>query len=117
MTFRYLGVIYWINYILFVGRRDGYLIFKMLNTSRLGKLNLDEFHEIYQAIDLQWIVRLSPFTNKVESNSGSIISNISYYRSTYLPFLFWCKDHLCCISLNFKLNCIKIENEQTASVV
>jgi hypothetical protein len=70
MTFRYLGVIYWIYYILFVGRRDGYLIFKMLNTSRLGKLNLDEFHEIYQAIDLQWIVRLSPFTNKVESNSG-----------------------------------------------
>ncbi|CAG2237789.1 TPCN1 [Mytilus edulis] len=39
------------------GRRDGYLVFKMLNMGTSGQLTLEEFHKIYEAIDLQWMLK------------------------------------------------------------
>lgn len=44
--------------VILTGRRDGYLVFKMLNMGTSGKLTLEEFHKIYEAIDLQWMVGL-----------------------------------------------------------
>ncbi|XP_063396225.1 two pore channel protein 1-like isoform X1 [Mytilus trossulus] len=38
-------------------RRDGYLVFKMLNMGTSGALTLEEFHKIYEAIDLQWMLK------------------------------------------------------------
>ncbi|KAL4223541.1 Two pore calcium channel protein 1 [Mactra antiquata] len=35
-------------------RKDGYLMFKALNTSQNGKLSLDEFYEIFEVCDLKW---------------------------------------------------------------
>lgn len=38
------------------GKRDVYLTFKALNTSRTGTLSLDEFYNIYEYVGLSWKV-------------------------------------------------------------
>ncbi|XP_060581859.1 two pore channel protein 1-like [Ruditapes philippinarum] len=37
-----------------LSRKDGYLMFKALNTKKNGKLSLEEFYEIYDFCDLKW---------------------------------------------------------------
>lgn len=39
-----------------LARRDCYLMFKSLNSSRSGSLSLEEFFGIYNVTDLQWSV-------------------------------------------------------------
>lgn len=42
----------------FVGRRDGYLMFKALNTNKNGKLSMEEFYYIFDRCDLKWKVKV-----------------------------------------------------------
>ncbi|ESO91688.1 hypothetical protein LOTGIDRAFT_122118, partial [Lottia gigantea] len=40
-------------------KRDTYLIFKSLNTSKTGSLSLEEFYSIYDMVDLNWKLKYS----------------------------------------------------------